>query len=366
MRKVLWLAAAIGVVAACDHQPAMPELDARQVAGQGSGITVMTRNMYVGANVDPIISATDPTQIPLLVAIAFQELLTTNYPVRAGLLADEIARTRPHMVGLQEVSLIRRQTPGDLVIGGTTPATDVVVDFMPILLAELQARGLDYREVARVENTDVEVPMLTSPPPNLAFDDVRLTDYDVLLRRADVRVSNAVGQNFQQALPVPGTAIVVKRGFVAADAAVDGVTYRVVNTHLESAVELVRFAQAAELVQYLAGETRPIVAVGDFNTDAATNEPTYQFLLNAGYADAWLSRVGGPTQGMTCCHASNLSNTAPTLDERIDLILTRNMSSGPAFMDVTGDDPAERAGGLWASDHAGVVARFPVPTFARR
>jgi len=353
----LWLTATACLLAACGRDVTAPVIAARQVAGHGSGLTVMSRNVYIGGNVDPIIAATDPNQVPLLVAAAFQEMLSTNYPLRAGLLADEIARTRPHLVGLQEVSLIRIQSPGDLVIGGTTPATTVFLDFLPILLGELRARGLDYRVVAQVANTDVEVPMVTSATPT--FDDVRLTDYDVLLARGDVRTSHDAARNYGQTLPVPGTPIVVRRGFVAVDATVNGATYRVVNTHLESAVEPVRFAQAAELVGYLAGETLPIIAVGDFNSDAETGGPTYQFLVGAGYGDAWLSRVGGATQRLTCCHASDLKNTAPTLTSRIDLVLTRNMRSGPVFADVVGDDPRERAGGLWASDHAGVVARFP-------
>lgn len=357
MKRLFPLALGALLAVACndDATPFAPE--ARQVSGHGAGIAVMTRNMYVGANVDPIIAATDPNQIPLLVAQAFQQLLQTNYPLRAKLIAAEIAASQPHLVGLQEVSLIRIQSPGDLVIGGTTPATAVVVDFLPILLAELQARGLDYRVAAMVQNTDVEVPMVTSPTPT--FDDVRLTDFDVLLARGDVPTGNAVEQNYAVALPVPGTAIVVRRGFVAVDADVGGTTYRVVNTHLESAVELVRQAQAGELLQYLGAETRPIVALGDFNSDAETAGPTYQLLTGSGLADAWRSRVGGPTQRLTCCHAADLSNSLATLDQRIDLVLTRNLPSGPVFADVVGDDPAERAGGLWASDHAGVVARLP-------
>jgi endonuclease/exonuclease/phosphatase family metal-dependent hydrolase len=160
-------------------------------------------------------------------------------------------------------------------------------------------------------------------------------------------------------MPVPGTPIVVNRGYVAADATVGGRTYRVVSTHLESAHPLVRLAQATELVQFLAGETRPIIALGDFNSDPWSGDPTYPFLTGAGYADVWLKRDGGPTQSLTCCQASDLSNTTSLLDERVDLVLTRNLAGEAVFADVIGDDPAERSGGLWPSDHAGVVARFP-------
>ncbi len=357
MKALCLIVGALSVIAACDHEPAAPPITARQVSGHGSGITVMSRNMYVGGNVDPIIAATDPTQVPFLVAAAFQELMATKYAVRAQLMADEIALTRPHLVGLQEVSLIRIQSPGDLVVGGTSPAETVVLDFLPVLLDALADRGLDYQVVAQIENTDVEVPMITSATPT--FDDVRLTDYDALLARGDVRTSSVVEQNFVQTLPVPGTPIEVRRGFVAVDARVNGVTYRVVSTHLESAVEVVQQLQAAELVQYLASETRPVIALGDFNSDAETGGTTYQLLLGAGYSDAWRSRDGGPTQALTCCHASDLSNTTAALRSRIDLVLTRNMRSTAVLADVVGDDPVERREGVWASDHAGVVVRFP-------
>lgn len=357
MRSTCFAALALLGVA-CADGPATPPMNEAHVFGHGAGITAMTRNVYVGANVDIVIGAEDPNQIPILVAQAFQELLATNFPLRAELLADEIARTRPHVVGLQEISHIRIQDPGDLLAGGTTPATANVFDFLDILMDALEARGLDYDVVATVENTDVELPMVTSADPT--FADVRLTDYDVLLARGDVATANAVAVNYGTQMPVPGTPIVVKRGYVAVDVTVDGHVYRVVNTHLESAHPLVRLGQAAELVQAFAAETRPIIALGDFNSDPAGGDATYPFLASAGYADAWLSRDGGPTQALTCCQVSDLSNSTSILDERVDLVLSRNMVGNPVFADVLGDDPAERVGGLWPSDHAGVVARFPI------
>ena len=354
MRSTCLAALAILAVA-CTDDPASARMDAVQVYGHGSGITVLSRNMYVGANVDIVIGGA-PDQIPVLVAQAYQELLATNYPLRAELLADEIARTRPHVVGLQEVSLIRRHDGTDFP--NPPSATDTVVDFMSTLMEALEARGLDYRLVKTVQNTDVELPMVTSTAPT--FADVRLTDYDAILARGDVTTANEVGVNFATVMPVPGTPIVVERGFVAVDATVRGRTYRVVNAHLESAHPQVRLGQAVELVQYLAGETRPIIAVGDFNSDAVTGEQTYQFLLSQGYADAWQARDGGPTQALTCCQASDLSNTTSMLDERLDLVLSRNLPTAAVLADVIGDDPSERVGGLWPSDHAGVVARFPI------
>src|SRR2546425_391933 len=84
-------------------QRGAPEAGARR-------ITVMTRNLYIGADVDAVIRALvspDPTDdLPALLA-AVDVLRQTDFPTRAEALADEIARARPHVVGLQEVDSLR-------------------------------------------------------------------------------------------------------------------------------------------------------------------------------------------------------------------------------------------------------------------
>src|SRR5260370_28330496 len=76
------------------------------------GIVVMTENVYYGFDTDPLLGAQNPGDIPVLVAQAFQQLLSTDFQERAQAIAGEIARKRPHLIGLQEVALIRIQSPG--------------------------------------------------------------------------------------------------------------------------------------------------------------------------------------------------------------------------------------------------------------
>src|SRR2546422_11429163 len=84
---------------------ARPTLSATPTAPGARTITVMTRNLYIGADVDQVIGALaspDPNDdVPALLA-AIAVLQRTDFPTRAGALADEIARARPHVVGLQE------------------------------------------------------------------------------------------------------------------------------------------------------------------------------------------------------------------------------------------------------------------------
>jgi hypothetical protein len=337
-----------------------------------SSITVMTRNVYVGTDVDRIIEAEDPRDIPILVAEAFQTLLATNFPERAEAFAQEILETDPHLIGLQEISLIRHQSPGDAVIGGTLPAQDVLFDFLDILVTTLHAYGLDYRAVATIQNADVELPMITGVDP-LAFDDVRLTDFDVILARGDVEISNTDARNYLATLPVPdgqgGVAFVIRRGYTAVDATVGHNTVRFVNTHLEPADPGVKQDQADELIATLEHETLPVIVVGDLNTPAPAGA-VYNTFLDAFYADVWDLRSNGRNEpGFTANHASDLRNDVVDLQKRIDFILVRNRPGaaprsaiGRVFAIVVGDELGDRTpSGLWPSDHAGVVARMVVP-----
>ena len=112
-----------------ERLPLAPEIDQQSpnfsnLIKSGESVTVMTRNIYVGADVDIILAAENPQDIPLLVTQAFQTMMATNFPERAVALAKEVFESNPHLIGLQEVSLLRTQIPGDAVIGGTIPAVD--------------------------------------------------------------------------------------------------------------------------------------------------------------------------------------------------------------------------------------------------
>lgn len=344
-------------------------------------VRVATYNLYVGADIFRIVEAAviDPDSIPFVVADVVGTVMDTNFPERSIAIVDQIAKTRPHLIGLQEVSLIRYQSPGDFLIGNPTPAEDVLYDYLSILMDALNARGLRYEVVAVVENADVELPMFAGfDGDNPQFDDVRLTDRDVVLAKRGVGTSNVVAQNFtfNLELPIAGTDVVFLRGFVALDAMVKGREYRFVNTHLEVQFEApvpnIQGAQAAELATILAPETKPIILVGDFNSspeDPPADLPPYWILRSAGYVDSWTRRVGRPGLGFTCCQAEELDNEASWLDERIDLIFVRNEADFPAFSDlgpvkarVLGARQRDRTpSGLWPSDHAGVFAKLLIP-----
>jgi endonuclease/exonuclease/phosphatase family metal-dependent hydrolase len=187
--------------------------------------------------------------------------------MRAEALAEQIVRRGPDVVALQEVSLIRRQSPGDLIVRGTTPATDIELDYLAILLSALERHGGHYAVASQVQDTDVEVPLFTGA----SFDDVRLTDRDVILVRSDLppgqlRISNPQAKNFTAALPLPigGNAI---RGWCSIDVQTRGRSFRFITAHLEDilppGLPNIQLAQAYELLIDPANTTMPVVLAGD-------------------------------------------------------------------------------------------------------
>src|SRR5688572_21272114 len=114
----------------------LPAAAAAPTAPPGKPLTVMSRNIYLGGDINrPLRATAGTTGAAALVAFgnSNDELRgvvdATNFPLRSTLLAAEIAVQRPDVVGLQEVALWRS---GPLELGaiGTANATVVDYDFL--------------------------------------------------------------------------------------------------------------------------------------------------------------------------------------------------------------------------------------------
>ena len=161
------------------------------------------------------------------------------------------------------------------------------------------------------------------------------------------------------------------RGWNAVDIQVGGHSFRFFNTHLEvQGAAPIQALQAAELLAAMNASTLPVVLVGDINSAAdGSQTPTYNTLLAAGFRDVW-NRPGDP--GYTCCHAKDLGNTSPSLDQRIDVVMTRGFGAAgaptlQASARIVGDQVGDRVrAGIWPSDHAGVVAQMQLLNTGRK
>jgi endonuclease/exonuclease/phosphatase family metal-dependent hydrolase len=359
IRDRSWLATAVGVLALWLGL-AVP-VAAQSHAGWRRDITTMTRNLYFGTSLDDVMLAPSFPAVMQAVDAAWATVQATSFPDRAKVIADEIAAARPDLVGLQEVALWRVQSPGDLLLGGTTPATEVRYDFLQLLLDELALRGAPYRALVALDEIDAEL-------PDTSGNDIRLTERDVIIARADLprsvlHVLDTDAGHYATVLELPiggpgGPVMPVRRGWVAADVLFRGAKLRFLNTHLEDAVALIQEAQAWEFLTGPAAVDMRVLAVGDFNSDALTNSTqTCGMLLAAGFTDAWASTCPGEP-GATWGHAPDLLNPVPTLTERLDLVMFRGrIDALDAWL--VGDQLADRTATvppLWPSDHAGVVS----------
>ena len=364
--RLIPLLTGIVLLAACAdvRQPTAPAVRpaASHGVASGSPIVVMTRNLYLGANIDPLIApGADPAQV---LPAALAQLNHTDFPARAQALAMEIVANQPHAVGLQEVSHYTFDTAAGVQ----------QLDFVVVLQAYLAAMGSPYDLAVRQNNVTLFIPLGGAG----GLNSITYTDGDAILVRHGVSWSAPAAGHYatQVELTVAGTTFDNLRGWTAVTVDVNGVDFRFVNTHLE--IQLFRpiqEAQATELATMLEAETLPVILVGDFNSAANPSAPaesktdSYRILRDAGFADVELRQPHSSTM-VTCCNAADLSNVEPTYNQRLDLVLVRFGESGfggQSSIELVGETSADRfldphGYYLWPSDHAGVVAQlWPAP-----
>ncbi|MFB5588726.1 endonuclease/exonuclease/phosphatase family protein [Bacillus cereus group sp. BfR-BA-01403] len=311
--------------------------------------TVMTWNLYLGADFTPLVIATTPAELRQAVTEVFRQFLATNFPVRVEAIVKQIILKKPDIIGLQEAELWQLFVPG---------VQTVTYNFIEILLNELKKMGLDYEVAAKNENNSVQLP---SSNGNI----VGFLDRDVILIRKDsgLKVIQRQEANFQAKLTIPvgGQPFTIPRGWSSIDVSANGRIFRIINTHLEPLSPPVQVAQGNELLTGPANTNLPLILLGDLNSNAnGTGTPTYGNLINAGFQDAW-TRVG-KGQGFTCCQDPDLLNAISSLNRRIDFILFKN-GWIPIMADVVGEEQHDRTStALWPSDHAGVFASLVLPS----
>jgi endonuclease/exonuclease/phosphatase family metal-dependent hydrolase len=339
---------------------------------------VMTRNLYLGADLAPALGATSLTGFVQATGGVLRQVTATNFPVRAGGLAQEILDRQPDLVGLQEVALWRTG-PASVapLFGGPKTATTVRYDFLRLLLDRLNADRERYRAVVVQQEFDFEAPADENgvagdgpqPVPDAELN-ARLTMRDVILARVDGGVStwNGSGGSFTHLLTIPilGVPVTVTRGFAQVDARVrGGDAFHFANTHLEAFDPRVlhpsiRALQAGELVAPGGPATSdlPVILVGDLNSDDDTVVPddqqAYRVLLAAGLVER---STGDP---LSCCiHSYDLTTgTAAEFDHQVDHVMT-DAPDTVTLVDsvVTGRSMHD---GYWDSDHAGIFSALRV------
>ncbi len=363
MRRVLFAVLAVGLV-----------LPAAAPAAKKTSptVTVMSRNLYLGADLGPAIDAASVCAAVDAAGTILNDVDASNFTERAPLLAAEIRKAKPDLVGLQEAALWRYQADADFT---KTPATTVRYDFLQELLGALGGR---YRVAVVQDEFDQELPadrdgsdatQDASLPLCGADEDGRLTMRDAILIRkgSKVKVSGARQAQFTHrfAVKLGGMIdIAVPRGWVSVEGRLGSKRFRFVDTHLESFGDpSIRAAQARELVA--AGgpyrTRKQLIAVGDFNSGSA-KDGVGPGLTKAGDGKAYAALVGFGLTNLgtrqTCCFNDVFADAIGTyrFDHTVDHVFVKPKLK-QVRASVTGKDPGVHSpSGLLASDHGGLVS----------
>ena len=259
-------------------------LDGQDAPGGEDLVTVMSRNLYLGADISAALDLLP--DLPAAADFMWRQVRATDFSIRAGLIAQEAAAFQPAVIGLQEAtrwlctsSLWARPVP--------------VYDFTQQLLQATAAAGTEYvvaeAQGRRAANPGYRIgplpwstvtdpatfqPLFGSDSANCGFE-----IGDTLLVRSDLASEvRAVGTSEYDAREViVPTVLSIDRGYAWADIAVAGTVARFVTTHLESrwrpGAKTTAAIQAQQLVADLAPTTGPLVVMGDFNSDYRDPRP---------------------------------------------------------------------------------------------
>lgn len=362
-------------------------------AGPAEDFRVYTQNMWLGGDTGPLFSLdfSDLGAVIPATNLFWGEVQASDIPARAAEMVDEIEATLPHVVGLQEAV---GYATGSLNLATSPPQftpTAAGPDLLGSVMAELAARDLPYGLMGVepdgkgivLETTSLALPL---GPPDASFvaPALGVQDRVVMLVHDDAELVDWEANLYRARIPL-GPADVV-RGWVRATMERNGMPYHFVATHLETQgsgptdpVRQIHNGQAAELQgEVLAALDGNVVLMGDLNSDANADPsqrswtPTYGNLTDAGFIDVWGEAPHrGNADGVTCCF-----EPGRTPDERIDFVLLRQAEAlfdrdagehrGFYRTDIVGDEMSDQtSGGLWPSDHAGIIADLSNPTVRR-
>lgn len=360
-------------------------------------LTVMSRNLYLGADVGVALELIP--DMPAAAQFMWDQVKATDFSKRSALFVEEINREKPDVIGLQEATIWYCKAH-------FWSAKTEVFNFTEELL-----RALDGRYVIAEQNgvkafnpgySIGPIPFLTTVNDPNTFQPLFGRDKaacgfqigDALLVKRD-RAGDilAVGNTeFDAIYKVVPTIMEIRRGYTWADIKIGSTTTRFVTTHLESLFGdndvPTSAVQAKQLIADLSKTKAPLIVMGDFNSDprdprglsapnpggqptaneicvvGATECNAYRLMRNAGFIDAGpdASDPSAFTWGM------NALLTAPD-SKRVEV--ARKMGNNSGFTDRLDyifvkngvEVTTSRVIGIqppYASDHAGVVSELEI------
>jgi endonuclease/exonuclease/phosphatase family metal-dependent hydrolase len=318
---------------------ALALIPAAAQAKSHADVTVISRNQYLGADNIQLATATDEASMEQKVQQLYATVQQTNFPVRAKRIAQEIKKTKPDAIAIQEVARYYQD-------GKSTQ------DWMKLLQGQLKKAGQHYKQVSREDEIDVSARSAAGYNLRLVLGNAVLVRTGKHARIKHIKDVHGV---FKAQISVPlanGTTVNLKRGYAGMDGRIAGKKFRFLAPHAEAYSADVAGQQFAEL---LAGPAKskklPTIIAGDFNSDPAdASAEGYNNVIAAGFKDTG-------KRAATCCQDENLLNPVSKLDQWIDHIVVRPKAK-VLWSKIVGNGASDRISGLWPSDHAGVVAKL--------
>jgi endonuclease/exonuclease/phosphatase family metal-dependent hydrolase len=311
-------------------------------AASAADVSVMTRNMYVGANILPLATSAPGEEFERAAGEILRQVDATEPDARMKVMAAEIARADADFVNIQEATAWYTGPKGD-----PAKAPWTRWDYLAALKRELRALGRPYYVVTSDRPLDAE-------GPSDRGVDVRFkTGNAILLRkRSGFRIERARSGRFPTQFRVPTRAIgevETTRGWNYVDFTVDGQSARLVNAHPEAFSADVRLQQMRELVAGPLKTKRRVILAGDLNTGPdlpqEQDRAPYRVLADAGFVDR-------RTPAFNCCFNDDLRTG--TWDHIVDRIMSRpGLPLVESFIGSTSDTTPS---GLLASDHGAVTS----------
>ena len=334
------------------------------VQASDSQVKVMTRNLYLGADVGIAMDL-----IPNLSAAAqfmWDQVKKTDFNKRAPRLAAEIIAKNPDVVGLQEATIwfCKKNLLSKRI---------EVFNFTKQFLAATKAQGSEYvlaqKDGITALNTGFSiaaVPFITMVHDPETFQPLFGQDSaacgfeiaDALAIRADLadKVLKVGNSEYEQKYTIVPTIMSIYRGYTWADIQIGNSPVRFVTTHLESLWDENKVPNAAiqakQLLADLINTKNPIIVMGDFNSDP--RDPRMPANPNPG--EQPVASDACPA-GTSKCNAYLLMTEAGYTDSGPDPLLPENYTWGMNAL-LTGPDPVRLKVAEQLGNRAGYTDRL--------
>ena len=193
-------------------------------------VRVMTRNLYLGADLGPGTSATSFQELTNAAGQILNQVDVNDFPTRAKGLAQEIINRNPDLVGLQEAALWRDAPCADNPLPPSATHVHPGGDFLKLLMNQLNSGQNRYRLVIAKPEFDFQIwantdgNEMTGTPMGCDIEG-RLTMRDAILAKVGrVQTSNPKSGTFDTLLQVTpgGFPLNVTRGWTSVNAKVKG------------------------------------------------------------------------------------------------------------------------------------------------